>query len=165
MRRTQLLAHDSEATPTLEGTLDMALSDQLSQLAAKAKELEDRAAAGKTKAKSDLEQDVKSARSAADAKAEALHKSAQARKGKLSAWWENLQDEWNKQIAFIRGQVDQKKAEHDAKSAQRRAEGADEDADFAVEYAYAAIEEAEYAVLDAALAHKEADELAAASKK
>ena len=46
----------------------MALSDQLSKLAARAKEAEDRAAAAMTKAKAQLEQDVKTARESAQAK-------------------------------------------------------------------------------------------------
>jgi hypothetical protein len=47
--------------------------------------------------------------------------------------------------------------------AESNAENAEEDASFAIDYAYAAIEEAEYAVLDAALARKQADELAASA--
>ena len=43
----------------------MALSDQLTQLAARIKELEDRAAAAQAKAKDDLEQDVKRSRDSA----------------------------------------------------------------------------------------------------
>ena len=54
-----------------------------------------------------------------------------------------------------------RKEEIDLDKAQANAETAEGDASFAIDYAYAAIEEAEYAVLDAALARKEADELAA----
>jgi hypothetical protein len=50
----------------------MSLSDQLSDLAARAKEVEDRAAAAKTKAKDELEADVKEARDSAQAQAEEL---------------------------------------------------------------------------------------------
>jgi hypothetical protein len=141
----------------------MALSDQLTKLAARAKELEDRAAAAKTKQKADLEQDVQNARDSAQAQADSLRKHAEERKDKLSAWWDNLQRDWNVQIASIRRAFDKDKAEHDAKKAQNAAASADEDAEFAIEYAYAAIEEAEYAVLDAELAHMEADELADAT--
>jgi hypothetical protein len=140
----------------------MALSDQLNKLAARAKELEDRAAAARTKQKADLERDVKDARDSAQTQADSLRQHAEERKGKLSAWWDNLQREWNAQMASIRKAFDKDRAEHDAKKAQRAAESADEDAEFAIEYAYAAIGEAEYAVLGAELAHKEADELAGA---
>jgi hypothetical protein len=140
----------------------MALSDQLTALAARAKTLEDRAAAAKMKSKDDLQADVKSARHSADQQADSLRKSAENRDDKLSAWWDNVQKSWNENIASMRQAVDDQRAEHDVKKAQRKAESADEDAEFAIEYAFAAIEEAEYAVLDADLAHVEADELAAA---
>src|SRR6476646_8250638 len=140
----------------------MALSDQLTKLAARAKELEGRAAEAKGKQKADLELDVKHARDAAQAQADSLRKHAEERKEKLSAWWHKLQREWNGQMASIRRAFEKDRTEHDAKKAERAAESADEDADFAIEYAYAAIEEAEYAVLDAELAHMEAEELAGA---
>jgi hypothetical protein len=148
---------------TVEGNSDMALSDQLSQLAARAKQLEDHAAASRQKTKDDLEQDVKSARDSAQAKAESLRKGAEARKGQISAWWDNLQRSWNENIASIRTAVDDRKAEHDVNAAQRKADQSDDDAAFAIDYAYAAIEEAEYAVLDAELAHMEVDDLAGAN--
>jgi hypothetical protein len=140
----------------------MALSDQLSSLAARAKEFEDRAAAAKAKAKSDLETEVKQARKSADEQGEALRKTAQEGKGKISAWWADVQHSWNEHLDAIRKHVADRRAAHDADAAQRAAESADEDAAFAIDFAYAAIEEAEYAVLDADLAHMEADELAAA---
>jgi len=138
----------------------MALSDQLTKLAARAKELEDRAAQAKSKQKADLERDVKDARDSAQAQADSLRKHAEERKDKLSAWWDKLQQEWNGQMASIRRAFEKDRAEHDAKKAVRAAESADEDAEFAVDFAFTAIEEAEYAVLDAQLAHVQADELA-----
>ena len=141
----------------------MALSDQLTKLSARAKELEDRAAAAKSKGKADLEQDVKEARESAQGQADDLRKSAEAGKDKISVWWDDVQRSWNENIAAIRKNVDDRRAAHDSKAAQRAADSADEDAAFAIDYAYAAIEEAEYAVLDADLAHMEADEFAAKS--
>jgi hypothetical protein len=60
----------------------------------------------------------------------------------------------------IRDRIDERKAEHDANKAGRRAEAAEADALIAIDFAAAALSEAEYAVLDAALARMEADELA-----
>jgi hypothetical protein len=137
----------------------MALSDQLSDLAARAKQLEDHAAAAKQKGRAELEADVKSARDSAKAKADELQKSAEENKGQISAWWDSVQRSWHEHIAEIRKKVEDRRASHDLKAAQRAAERADNDAAFAVDYAYAAIEEAEYAVLDADLAHMEADEM------
>ena len=143
----------------------MALSDQLSKLAARAKEAEDRSAAAQKKAKADLEQDVKSAREEAQAHADQLRKNAETDKAMLSDWWDDMQRSWNEHLGKVRDNIDQRRAEHDLKTAQRNAESAEEDAAFAIDYAYGAIEEAEYAVLDATLARMDADELAATSAK
>jgi hypothetical protein len=142
----------------------MALSDQLTKLAARAKEAEDHAAAAQTKARAELEKDVKTARDSAKAQADRLSKAADAGKGKLSAWWESLQRSWNEHVAEIRQNIDEKRGAHDLDVAQRQADSAEEDAAFAIDYAYGAIEEAEYAVLDATLARMEADELAAQNR-
>ena len=140
----------------------MALSDQLTELTARAKEAEDRAAAARDKSKAGLQADVETARASAQERAKKLRESAEANKNKLSVWWYDLQRTWNEHIAKIRDDIDTKRAEHDEDRAERRAEHRADDAAFAVDFAYTAIEEAEYAVLDAALARKEADELSAA---
>jgi hypothetical protein len=137
----------------------MAMSDQLSTLAVRAKALEDNAAAAQKKSKSELEKDVKNARDAAQAQGDALKKSAETRKDRISSWWESLQRDWNKHLAAVRKSVDDKRAASDLNAAQKTADRADADAGFAIDYAYAAIEEAEYAVLDAELAHMEVTEL------
>ena len=140
----------------------MALSDQLTQLAARAKEAEDHAGAVQGKAKADVQADVEQARASAQDRAKKLRESADANRNKLSVWWYDLQRTWNEHVAKIRDDIDAKRAEHDVDRAERRAEHRADDAAFAVEFAYAAIEEAEYAVLDAELARMEADELSAA---
>jgi len=140
----------------------MSVSDQLNDLADRAKQLKDSAVAAKEKGKAELEAEVKNAQESAQAQGDALRTRAQANKGKLSAWSENLQNSWNEHLHVVRKSADERRAAHDLKSAQRAAQRADEDAEFAIEYAYAAIEEAEYAVLDAELAHAEAEELAQA---
>lgn len=140
----------------------MAVSDQLTKLAARAKEAEDRAAAAQGQAKADLERDVENSRTSAQEQADKLRAAADAKKGKLSVWWHDMQRSWHEHIEKIRSDVEERRAEDDADRAQRRAENAEDDATFAIDFAYAAIEEAEYAVLDASLARMEADELAAA---
>jgi hypothetical protein len=140
----------------------MAVSDQLTKLAARAKEAEDRAAAAQGKARADLERDVENARTSAQAQADKLRATVDAKKGKLSVWWNDLQRSWDEHIEKIRSDIEERRAEHDVDRAQKRAENAEDDAAFAIDYAYAAIDEAEYAVLDASLARMEADELAEA---
>jgi hypothetical protein len=140
----------------------MALSDQLIDLAAKARQVEDSVAAAKLKSEAELEADVKSARESSQAHADALHRKAEDVKEKISAWWYNVQRSWHEHVTAIRKGIDERGAEHDLKAAQRAAVGADEDASFAIDFASAAIEEARYMVLHAELAHRHADELAKA---
>ncbi|MGH9085152.1 MAG: YtxH domain-containing protein [Acidimicrobiales bacterium] len=137
----------------------MALSDQLTQLATRAKDLEDRAAAAKAQTKAELESEVKNARESAQQQADALRTRAETSKGEISEWWDDVRTSWSKHVSDVRDHVDDRRAAHDLKSARHAAERAAEDAAFAVSYAYTAIEEAEYAVLDAYLARMEADEL------
>jgi hypothetical protein len=138
------------------------LSDKMAELSARAKQAETHAAAARAKSKNDLDADVGAARASAQSHAKKLRESAEANKSKLSVWWFDLQRTWNEHVAKIRDDIDAKRAEHDVDRAQHRAEWRAEDAEFAVEFAYAAVEEAEYAVLDAELARMEADERSAA---
>jgi hypothetical protein len=139
----------------------MALSDQLSNLAARTKELEDRAAAARQKAQVDLEHDVQAARDASNANAEALGKSLDDSEAEISAWWTDTSRSWDEHLSRVREHVDTKKKQHDLKAAQRDADEATAYASYLIDYTVAAVDEAEYAVLDATLAQMQADELAA----
>src|SRR4051794_30399258 len=137
----------------------MALSDQLTRLANRAKQAETRAAAAQKKARSDLETDVSAAGASAQEQAHKLRQTAQESEGKISDHWTGLQKTWNDHVDAVRDDIDQRKAKHDREEARRDADTAEDDAAYAIDYAYAAIEEAEYAVLEAELARMEADEL------
>jgi hypothetical protein len=139
---------------------NMAVSDQLNRLAARAKQLEDREAAARSKTKAELQQDVEAAQASAQAQADALRKSADESKGQVSAWWDGVQRSWSDHVAAVRQNVEEHRAAHDLKSAQKAADRAEDDALFAIDYAYAAVDEAEYAVLDAMLTRMDADALA-----
>src|SRR5436190_290622 len=105
----------------------MALSDQLTKLAARTKEVEDRAAAAKAQAKGDLEQEVKDAREAAQNQADSLHAHTEKTKSNISKWWNDLGHDWKKQVESIRRHVDEDRAAHDLKHAQKAAQRADDD--------------------------------------
>jgi len=141
----------------------MALSDQLATLAARAKQAEDRAAAARQKARTDLESDVSAARASADAQGEKLRETAESGKEKVSGRWNELQQSWNAHIAGIRADIDARQERHDRAQAEREAEMAEDDAAYAIDYAYAAVEEAEYAVLQAELARMDSDALQASA--
>jgi hypothetical protein len=143
----------------LKGTA-MALSDDLTKLAARTKEAEDRATAARSAAHAQLQQDVQSAQDSMQKNTDQLRQTAEANQGKVAQWWSEVQKSWDDDIASIRRDIDSKKAEHDLHAAQRKADSAEEDAEFAITYAYWAVEEAEYRVLDATLARMNADSLA-----
>jgi hypothetical protein len=143
----------------------MAVSDDLTKLAARAKEAEERVAAAREKSKADLEADLEYARGVGEEEAKGLRETAEEGKGRISDRWNDVQEAWNQAIAKVREDVDARKAEHDLHKAQRGAERAEDDARFAIDFAYSAIVEAEYAVLDADLARMEAAELEEAGKE
>ena len=139
----------------------MPISDQVSRLSARTKELEHRAAAAREKAHDDLERDVETARQEAKRNAEALRDSVEADAADVSAWWIETSRSWDEHLAKVRNHVDQKIAQHDLNAAKRDAEDANAYAAYLIDYCYAAVQEAEYAVLDAELAQMDYAELAA----
>jgi hypothetical protein len=138
----------------------MALSDQLSALAARASEAEDHAAAAKQKAKDELQHDVEAAHASAAAQGDKLRKKAQDSRDAAATGWDKVQQSWNEHLAAVRTDLDNRKQAHDLKSAQRAAERAEDNAGWAIDYAIAAVDEADYAVQDAILARMDADALA-----
>jgi hypothetical protein len=138
----------------------MALSDQLTKLAAQTREFEDNASKAQSKSEADLRASVAKAHAFAQAQGDMLRKRANASKADISSWWEDVQRSWNDHLSAVRKDVEHRHAVHDVHSAKKQADRADDDAAFAIDYASAALIEAEYAVLDAALAHKHLDELA-----
>jgi len=142
----------------------MAISKQMTKLAARAKLAEERAAAASDRARADLERDVAAARASAQADARKLHDSVEAGEGRASERWSALQQSWNDHIASARRTIEDTKAHHDLAQARRDADEAEYDALYAIGYAYSAIEEAESSVLDAELARMTADDMEAGQR-
>jgi hypothetical protein len=138
----------------------MAVSDQLYTLAARSKQAEENVAAARTKAKAQLEGDVKAAQESAQRRSQALRTKAEEGKENVSTHWNDVQRSFHEKIASAKLKMEVRKAERDVKRAEKDAEHAEHDAAFAIEFAYAAIEQAEYEVLDAILARAYADALA-----
>jgi hypothetical protein len=135
----------------------MALSDQLSRLAERAKQAEDRFAAAGTQARDRLEQDVRKAREDTEVAAEKLRSESATASDRANAWVEGIQRSWSDHVAEARRRMDAKKAHHDAKVAEGYAEDAEDYAEYMIALAYSAIEESEYAALEAVLARQDAD--------
>jgi hypothetical protein len=139
----------------------MALSDELTKLAARAKDAETRTAVARDEARGQLEQEVAAARATAEAEAQKMRQAAEEGKEEVSSHRKDLQQSWDAHVAQVRGNVEERKAQHDVQAADRRANMAEDYAEFAIDFAYSAVVEAEYASLDAVLARKEADQAAA----
>ena len=138
----------------------MPASDQLTRLAARAKEAEDRAATAQGKAKADLEQDVATARASVRPRLRSCASPRNASKGKLSVWWNDVQRSWNEHVAKVREDIDAKRAEHDVDRAQRNAEIAEDAPRLRLSTRMQRSRKPSTgAVLDAALARQHADEL------
>ncbi len=91
----------------------MAMSVDLTGLAARVKEAEDHATAARAKTKAEVEQDMATVRASAEARADKLRQDAEDRKSKLSVWWHDLERSWNQHLAKIRDDVEAKRAEHE----------------------------------------------------
>src|SRR6187551_131048 len=100
----------------------MAVSDEMSKLATRAKEAEDRATAAQERAKAEVEADRDNARAVGEQQAKELRETADARKGQISGWWSDVQATWNQGVASIREDIESRKAEHDVHHAQKKAE-------------------------------------------
>ena len=133
------------------------------KLTARAKEAETRAAAARSKARADLEQEeVSSARSGSGAERQAAPEGREQRGPDLGLVGRHAQKSWNERIDAVREDIESKKTAHDVGKARWKADRA-EDAMLAIDAAYWAIDEADYAVLDAVLARMDADDAAAAA--
>jgi hypothetical protein len=105
---------------------EMALSDELAKVAARAKEAERRTAAAAQKGRTDLEQEVSSARAQAD-----VHQS------------------WTEHIAQAREDIDTKRAERDVQRPKKRDDDAERYAAFTSDLAYSAVVDAVLVRMDA----------------
>jgi flagellar biosynthesis/type III secretory pathway protein FliH len=98
----------------------MAVSDDLTKLAARAKEAEERVAAAREKSKADLEADLEYARGVGEEEAKGLRETAEEGKGRISDRWNDVQEAWNQAIAKVREDVD---ARRQSMACTRRSEG------------------------------------------
>jgi hypothetical protein len=141
----------------------MAASDALYRLAGQARTAEDNVQATVSRDRGELEAKVADARASADAHADRLKAKSKSAADDAEGNWREMQRGWNEHVARIRVNIEDKKAQRDVDKAERAAQRAEDDALDAVDFAAATLEEAEYAVLDAALARRDADELAASA--
>jgi hypothetical protein len=141
----------------------MALSDQLTDLAGRTKQLEDSAAAAREMNRTKLEQERDKLHSAVENDAQNVRSSAQAGMSELGSWWAETTGKLEQQRAAMRAKIDQHRSEQKVEKAERNASDAENYAADMVSFAAYAIDAAEYAVIDATIARSQADDLAATS--
>ncbi|MDX6249616.1 MAG: hypothetical protein QOF10_2976 [Kribbellaceae bacterium] len=138
-----------------------ALSEQLTDLAARSKKTEDVVAAAQEKNRARLEsQRNKLKTSIADGNAKARERAASA-EGKTQQWWNDTRSSVDARFATMRAEADERRTEKDIKKAEHHAEQAEQDAADAIDWALYVLDQAEYAVIDAVIARADADDLAA----
>lgn len=142
----------------------MALSDQLMDLAARTKKLEDATAANKAKSQAQLEQEQEKLNAKIQAQAQKFQASFDKTQAEAEAWWTDSTKKFEQRRAEVRTKMAQHKAERKLDRAQHNADYMEAIAADYVAWAAYAVDCAEYAVNDAAIARKEADELVTARR-
>ncbi len=137
------------------------LSEQLTDLAARAKKTEDFVASAEESNRKQLEQDRADLKAAVAAgKANAQQDAATVKQETSQAWDEvgSSVDHW---LDKVRAAANERRSERNIKRAQRDAEVSEDVAAGAIDFAIFALDQAEYAVTDAVLARADADAMAA----
>ncbi len=142
----------------------MALSDQLMDLAARTKKLEDAAAANKAKSQAQLEKEQEKLNAKMEAQAEKIQSSVDKTHADAQAWWTETTKRFEQRRAEVRAKMEHQKAERKVDRAQHNADYMESIAADYIAWAAYAVDAAEYAVVDAAIARKEAEELVAAPR-
>jgi hypothetical protein len=143
--------HSEQTMPTV--------SESLAKLSQRAKEAEDHVAAARHETRAQIQARVIEARAAAQRRAEEMKARGAKAKDDLDSAWASLQAQAQQQFEKMRAKIDEKRDDHDAKAAQRRAERAEAHAAHAASFAQYAVDEADAAALEAAEARKIADTL------
>ena len=141
----------------------MALSDQLSALAGKTKELEDTAAAAKAQNRAKLEKDREKLHSDMETEAKKLQSGAEKSKSEARTWWADMAARAEQQRMDLHSKIEERKTERKVDKAIRNADDAENYAITMIQAAAYCIDAAEYAVADAVVARGQADDLVTAS--
>jgi predicted nucleic acid-binding Zn-ribbon protein len=124
-------------------------SEKLSNLAARTKQLEDRAAASRSATRETLESNVSDAKASVSKARDDLQSHIDTASDQAPARWQQAQgsiDTWAEDLKHRRAE---RETERNLERALEAADQADEDAAAAVDFAIYAVASAEYAVLDA----------------
>ncbi len=138
------------------------LSEQLADLSARAKSVENAFDAAQKEAHEKLEARKDQARAAAKNAVEKLDKEIQSAKASATRDLAAVKAKISADLNALKADVGRAKHKLDVKVAETRAEDLEWDASFAIDYAIASIEQAKFAVLDAIEARVAAEKAKAA---
>ncbi len=139
------------------------LSEQLQDLAQRAKKIEDSASAARKKNQAELESRLNQLNSEIQSAGQKIETSAADAKGNVRSGWADIKGRIEERLTATRTKLQERKAERDVNKSERRAQEAEDDAASAIAFAVYVLDQAEYAVVDAALARVAADDLRAAA--
>ncbi len=125
------------------------LSEQLTELAARAAKLEKSATVAQQENKAKLEARIETAKAETKKRGQTFNTRVQSMEAKTSEHWTELKQNFENKIKKIKQEVDERKDSRDLKRAQKRADRAENNAEGAVFFALYSIAEAEVAVLEA----------------
>ena len=133
------------------------LSEQLSDLSARAKNLETAVTAAQKEGHDKVVARAAEARASATASIDKVKHSLKAARDAGSTKWGAMEAKLGADIDALKTRVAEKKHAIDAKIAERDAADAEDDARFAIDYAIASIEQARLATFDAISARVDAE--------
>lgn len=134
-------------------------NDRFNELAQKVSEAQVDIKAALNKSRDELVAQVDQAQTTAEQQADRMNAKSPQKRAGAEAGWKALKEKWHAHLAKLHRKAEDRKAEHDASTAQVKAEMAEGDAYDAVDFALGAVQEAEYAVLYAVLVRSDADAL------
>ena len=140
------------------------LSDQLSELSVRARNVENAVIAAQKEGHDKVVAHTAEARASATAAVDKVKQSVKAASDAGSTKWGAMQAKLGADMDALKMRVSEKKHAIDAKIAERDAEDAENDASYAIDYAVASIEQAKLAVFDAISARLDAEEAKAPRK-
>jgi hypothetical protein len=133
-----------------------ALSEQLTDLAARSKTTEDVVAAAQAKNRARLESQRDTLKTTiADGNAKARERAAAA-EANTQQWWSDTRSSVDARFATMRAKADERRTE----KAEHHAEQAEQLAAETIDWGLYVLDQAEYAVIDAVIARADADDLA-----
>jgi hypothetical protein len=156
---TEIAAMDAYPTDPRRTTVKP-LSEQLNDLAERAKQAEETVAAARANNRAALESQRERLKSSIDASRATVQGGVAAAQEEVQSWWDETRSNMHERFEALRAKRDEQRAEWDLHRAENRADDAELDAADAIDFAIFALDEAEYAVIDAVIDRADADELA-----